>query len=96
MNSTAILLADKVGTAHVASPVDDATIVAAARQLTEAGVPVAKFSTITGFGARRVAGCKPEDTVLVKLATGALSIHGVMAVLYGTDSPEHHAGRVAA
>jgi hypothetical protein len=72
-------------------------------ELLAAGVTHAQMATITGAGLRRgdvldmltghgSGGCKPEDTILNKYATGALSIYGVMAVLYGTDSRQHHQG----
>ena len=88
------LLADKNGVAHNVSPLLDVDIIEAASALTAAGVPVELFGKITGFGGRRCRGCHAEDTILNKFAAGALSIYGVMGVLYGTDSPSHHAGRV--
>lgn len=71
---------------------DDLAMVEAANELRALGVTDEQMGQVTGFGLRRLEGCAPEDTILRKYATGALSAHGVMKVLYGTDSPQHNAG----
>jgi hypothetical protein len=68
------------------------TIEQAIKELRAIGVTTAQMGTLTGFGLRHVPGCQPVDWILNKYAAGALTRYGVMAVLYGVDSPEHHAG----
>lgn len=62
--------------------------------LPDIGLTAEQWATRTGFGLRHVAGCEPVDTLAAKFLAGALTVRGVMSVLYGLDSPEHHAGRV--
>lgn len=66
-------------------------------RLLELGLTDEQMNTRTGMGSRQIArwmgrDVQAEDTVLAKYAVGALSETGVMAVLYGVDSPQHHAG----
>lgn len=66
-------------------------------RLAALGLTDEQMATRTGMGSRQIARwmgktVNAEDTVLAKFAVGALSEAGVMAVLYGTDSPQHHAG----
>lgn len=65
----------------------------AAAELLRAGVAEHELGTVTGMGLRRGVACLPEDTIVRKVAAGALTIVGVMAALHGIDSPQHHAGR---
>lgn len=65
----------------------------ARRELAELGLADEQtFRTMTGMGLRRIPGCAATDSVLNKYRAGALSAHGVMGVLFGSDSPQHHAG----
>jgi hypothetical protein len=57
-----------------------------------AGLSVEQTETVTGFGRRHVEGCENDDTVTRKLAAGALSVYGVMGVVFGSDSVQHHRG----
>ena len=56
------------------------------------GVTDDQMNQVTGCGSRRNPLCLKDDTVLNKYAAGALSMVGVMGVVFGTDSREHHAG----
>ena len=70
-------------------------MVVARAELEQIGVTKAQQEIVTGFGGRRLEGCQPDDTIVRKYAAGGLTAAGVMAVLYGNDSPEHHAGRAS-
>lgn len=63
----------------------------ARRELAAAGVTNAQMDTYTGFGHRTVVGDR-HAPIVVKYADGALSMTGVMGAVFGTDSPQHHAG----
>jgi hypothetical protein len=64
----------------------------AERELAEAGITVEQMHTTTGFGIRHGMQSLPNDTILNKYAAGALTLTGVMATLFGVDSPQHHQG----
>ena len=64
----------------------------ARRELLGLGVTVDQLEATTGMGLRSGVHCAPTDTVLRKYAAGALSAHGVMGVLFGSGSWQHHAG----
>lgn len=68
---------------------------AAQTALYAAGLTRAQMDTVTGFGLRRRDDCGPDDTILNKVASGALTVSGALAALFGVDSPEHLAGRVS-
>lgn len=65
-------------------------------ELAAIGVTPEQMDQVTGFGLRRLAQCKADDSILEKYRAHALTASGVMMVLYGLDSPEHHAGRTLA
>ncbi len=54
---------------------------AAADRLTAAGITDSEMQTVTGFGLRRLADCKADDTILNKYTAGALTLEGVLVVL---------------
>jgi hypothetical protein len=64
----------------------------ARRELAALGLTREQMQQVTGMGHRRYPACGPDDTVEQKYAAGALSAHGVMGVVFGADSPQHHAG----
>jgi hypothetical protein len=58
-------------------------------ELAALGVTDEQMDTVTGFGLRRNGRCLPDDTIVNKYAAEALSRHGVMMVLFGSNSPQH-------
>lgn len=64
----------------------------ARRELLALGLVPAQLEHVTGGGLRHNPHCLDADTVLNKYRAGALSRYGVMATLFGLDSPQHHAG----
>lgn len=61
-------------------------------ELLAAGLTEGELNIVTGFGQRHISGMKPDDTILNKYRFGALSMIGVMGSVFGSDSPQHHAG----
>ena len=45
--------------------------------IVDCGLTFDQATTVTGFGLRRLRGCKPADTIANKYAAGALSIVGI-------------------
>lgn len=64
----------------------------AVMQLEAVGLTDKHLGHLTGMGRRHGVDCEQVDTVLNKYAAGALSIHGVMGSVFGTDSVQHHRG----
>jgi len=56
------------------------------------GLTPYQINQVIGFGLRNLPGCQNEDTILNKYQAGSLSMFGVMGVLFGGDSPQHHTG----
>ena len=69
---------------------------AATTALAAAGITAEQMTTVTGFGLRNIAGCANVATLAEKFAAGALTITGVMSVLYGIDSVQARTGKVTA
>ena len=67
-------------------------VVDARRVLLAAGLSVDELEAVTGFGLRSGCRCLPVDSRVNKYAAGALSIHGVMGDVFGSDSVQHHRG----
>jgi len=65
---------------------------AAYNTLRDAGLTHEQCYIVTGMGRRHGVECQEDDFVLRKFAAGALSIYGVMGVVFGPDSPQHHRG----
>lgn len=68
------------------------SVPAARAELAELGVTDAQMARVTGMGGRGNDNCHPDDSILNKYRAGALTCYGVMSVLYGPDSRQHHAG----
>jgi hypothetical protein len=68
------------------------SVPAARLELADLGVSDAQMARVTGMGGRGNDNCLPDDTIVNKYRAGALTVYGVMSVLYGLDSPQHHAG----
>lgn len=68
-------------------------LTAAREELAALGITDEQMDTVTGFGLRRIDRCLADDTIVNKYAAGALTRHGVMMVLFGSNSPQHLAGR---
>lgn len=60
--------------------------------LPDLGLTDDQWATRTAAGLRNHPGCDNTDTLAAKYRAGALTAHGVMAVLFGTDSAQHHTG----
>ena len=56
------------------------------------GMPRESRLKVTGMGHRRGFDCKPDDSVLNKFASGAMSRYGAFGAVYGSDSHQHHMG----
>lgn len=54
-----------------------------------AGFTYEEATTVTGFGLRRVSGCKPDDTVANKLAAGALTVEGANRTAFRNSHNEN-------
>jgi hypothetical protein len=61
-------------------------------ELPEIGLTDAQWAKVTSKGLRNQPGCANTDTVARKYLAGALSAVGVCGDVFGTDSPQHHAG----
>jgi hypothetical protein len=60
--------------------------------LPDIGITAEQWQQTTGKGLRNLPNVRNTDTLENKYLAGALSAAGVCAVLFGTDSPQHHAG----
>jgi hypothetical protein len=61
----------------------ESEIASARDALRAAGFSDADMAIVTGLGLRRLPNCPPEASILVKVAAGALSVHGASRVLEG-------------